>query len=130
LPSCTTQAEGFLKTTRKRQSGHDKRQSKVTLSRKTDLGYLYGNVFPLTTFAAYTWYGTGVAGGDDRGNARMKEVSNLMIFGTNVSDKIAYMAFDTLSGKGTPASKSHEALNKVLGPQAARRLERLQKLGR
>jgi hypothetical protein len=60
----------------------------------------------------------------------MKEVSNLMIFGTNVSDKIAYMAFDTLSGKGTPASKSHEALNKVLGPQAARRLERLQKLGR
>jgi hypothetical protein len=39
------------------------------------------------------------------------------IFGTNVSDKIAYMAFETLVGKGTPGSKSQEALNKSLGPQ-------------
>lgn len=52
------------------------------------------------------------------------------IFGQAVSDKIAYMAFETLTGKGTPGSKSQEALSKALGPQTARRLERLQKLAR
>jgi hypothetical protein len=50
------------------------------------------------------------------------------IFGTNVSDKIADMAFETQTGNGTPGSKAKEAISKALGPQAARRLERLQKL--
>jgi hypothetical protein len=50
------------------------------------------------------------------------------IFGTNVSDKIAYMAFETLTGKGTPGGHSQAALNKSLGPQTVRRLERLKKL--
>jgi hypothetical protein len=50
------------------------------------------------------------------------------IFGTNVSDKIASMAFETQTGNGTPGSKAKEAISKALGRQAARRLERLQKL--
>jgi len=50
------------------------------------------------------------------------------IFGTSVSDKIAYMAFETLTGKGTPGGHSQAALNKSLGPQTVRRLERLKKL--
>ena len=45
-------------------------------------------------------------------------------------DKIAYMAFETLIGKGTPGSKAKEGISKALGPQAAQRLERLQKLAR
>lgn len=47
---------------------------------ETDLGYLYeqGKGVPLNYLAAYTWYSIGSAGGDDRGTARMKVLSNLM----------------------------------------------------
>jgi hypothetical protein len=50
------------------------------------------------------------------------------IFGTNVSDKLAYAAFETLTGKGTPGGQSQAALNKSLDPKTVRRLERLKKL--
>jgi TPR repeat protein len=47
---------------------------------ETDLGYLYeqGKGVPLDYVAAYKWYSVGVAGGDDRGIARMKALSRLM----------------------------------------------------
>src|SRR5437867_2169721 len=51
LPLCITQVEGFLETTRKRQSGHDERQNKDTLSRKrTSVTFTNrGRVYRLTT---------------------------------------------------------------------------------
>ena len=47
---------------------------------ETDLGYLYeqGKGVPLDYVAAYTWYSVGVAGGDNRGIARMKALTRLM----------------------------------------------------